>query len=278
MIKAERLNIIIPASNEAALIGACLEALLASQITGGLKAIVVANGCKDDTAKVAQGFADRFEELGWELEVIEVERGHKPSALNAGDAACGAGPRAYLDADVIVSPKLLAQICNIFAKNTPLYASGVVKIPQAHSFISRAYARIYAQVPFMNTGVPGCGLFAVNEAGRARWGDFPDIIADDTFVRLSFAPSERVGASATYFWPVVEGWGALLRVRQRQNAGVREIGEKYPELLANDDKPGFGASDTAKMALRDPIGFAVYGAIGLLARRPVSGESWSRGR
>lgn len=271
------MNIIIPASNEATLIGACLEALLASKTARTLRVIVVANGCSDATAKLARGFANSFAGRGWVLEVIELERGHKPSALNAGDAAAGPGPRLYLDADVLISPDLIEQICNILDVETPIYASGIVQIPHPRSVISRAYARIYRQVPFMQTGVPGCGLFAVNAAGRARWQHFPDIIADDTFVRLSFAPTERVAAAAGYLWPVVEGWPALLRVRRRQNAGVREIAARYPALLANDDKPGFGFGRALRMALRDPFGFAIYASIGLLARRR-NDDSWSRGR
>ena len=271
------MNIIIPASNEAALIGVCLRAILASENAPILRVIVVANGCTDDTADVARTFTDDFENHGWTLEIIEVERGHKPGALNAGDAACGPGIRMYLDADVVINPALIRDISNILTAKTPLYASGSVKIPQPRHFVSRAYARIYAQVPFMTTGVPGCGLFAVNEAGRARWQHFPDIIADDTFVRLSFAPSERKCVAATYLWPVVEGWSALLRVRRRQNAGVSEIASLFPALLANDDKPSFGKGKAARLALQDPVGFAIYAAIGLLSRG-AKDTNWSRGR
>ena len=274
---AGKVNIIIPASNESALIGACLAALLASRGVPRARVIVVANGCQDDTAAVARGFAERAEKRGWELLVETLERGHKPGALNAGDALASEGARVYLDADVVVSPDLLKQIFDILDKETPLYASGIVQIPQPASLVSRAYARIYRQVPFMTQGVPGCGLFAVNPAGRMRWGVFPDIIADDTFVRLSFSPSERVSVSATYEWPVVEGWTALLRVRRRQNAGVHEISAKFPSLAANDDKPVLGSIQMLKMALRDPFGFAVYGAIGLLARG-ARDTGWSRGR
>ncbi len=272
-----KVNIIIPASNEAALIGGCLRAVLASEGVATARLIVVANGCQDATADVARSLAGAAQARGWELEVLELARGHKPGALNAGDAAAGPGPRVYLDADVEVSPPLLAQLCRILAAEAPRYASGTVEIPRPKTAVSRAYARIYAQVPFMVTGVPGCGLFAVNPAGRARWGDWPDIIADDTFARLHFTPEERVLAPARYRWPVVEGWRALIRVRRRQNAGVRQIAATYPALGANDDKPRFTARRAAAMALRDPVGFAVYAGVGLIARRG-GGQGWSRGR
>lgn len=276
---ANTVNIIIPASNEAALIGACLAATLASQGLERARIIVVANGCSDDTADVARSYGEATRDRGWELLVKELDRGHKPGALNAGDALAGPGPRLYLDADVVVHAELIREICDILSAEAPRYASGLVHIPRPASWVSRAYARIYRQVPFMTRGVPGCGLFAVNPAGRARWGAFPDIIADDTFVRLHFTASERAQVPVPYEWPVVEGWRALLKVRRRQNAGVREIAEKYPELLANDDKPPFPKSLALRMALRDPLGFAVYAAIGVLARRGRgAGAGWSRGR
>lgn len=282
------MNIIIPANNEAAHIGACLEALLASKTNIALWVIVVANGCNDDTVSVAKHYALRADARGWRLRVVEISKGHKPSALNAGDAHTQPGPRAYLDADVLVSPDLIQQISDILSCETAIYTSGIVQIPHPESFISRAYARIYAQVPFMIMGVPGCGLYAVNPAGRRRWGAFPDIIADDTFVRLNFAPGERIGVAASYQWPVVEGARALLRVRRRQNAGVQEFNRLYPALVANDDKPGFGKKRALRLALTDPFGFLTYAVIGLLARRTKFGtksgansgasQDWSRGR
>ncbi len=274
---AGSVNIIIPAHDEAALIGRCLEAVLASAGDFAARVIVVANGCRDDTAARARAFAGAARARGWQLEVVELARGHKPGALNAGDARAGAGPRLYLDADVEVGRDLILQIRDILAVEVPRYASGSITIPTPATFASRAYARIYAQVPFMTTGVPGCGLFAVNASGRARWGDWPDVIADDTFARLQFAPDERFAVPASYRWPVVEGLGALIRVRRRQNAGVREIAARFAHLAGNDDKPHFGAGRALALALRDPVGFAVYAGVGLLARR--GGErGWSRGR
>ncbi|MAE88256.1 MAG: glycosyl transferase, partial [Pelagibaca sp.] len=91
-------------------------------------------------------------------------------------------------------------------------------------------------------------------------------------------PDERVGVPARYDWPIAEGFDRLVRVRRRQDAGVAEIESRYPALVANDDKPAFSASDKLAMALRDPLGFAVYTGVALSVRlRPASGD-WSRGR
>lgn len=277
-----RAAIVLPASNEAALIGGCLSALLASDTTADsaapVEVIVVANGCHDDTAARAREFAAPFADRGWRLTVLERAEGGKLGALNAGDAATDAPIRIYLDADVHVSPQVIGQVIAALEVPAPRYASGTVQIV-AEGAVSRAYARIWRQVPFMRDGVPGCGLFAVNAAGRARWGEFPDIISDDTFVRLSFTPEERVGVAASYRWPIAEGWSRLVRVRRRQDAGVAEIERDYPDLLRNDDKKPFPLREKLGVALRDPLGFAVYAGVALavkLTRGRATG--WSRGR
>ncbi|WP_417205770.1 glycosyltransferase [Antarctobacter sp.] len=272
------LCVIVPASNEAALIGGCLEALLASRDSGPVEVIVVANGCKDDTASVARSYAGHAAERGWHLQVIDRAEGGKPGALNAGDAAARAATRVYLDADVTVTPDLLAQLAKALAVPTPRYASGQVEIAAATP-VSRAYARIWRRVPFMRDVVPGCGLFAVNAAGRARWDRFPKIISDDIYVRLHFRPEERIGVPASYRWPIAEGARNLIKVRRRQNAGVDEIAALYPDLMRNDDKPDFPLRRKLRLALADPLGFLVYSGVALAVRlTPRRQQDWSRGR
>jgi glycosyltransferase involved in cell wall biosynthesis len=280
-MRARGLAIVVPASNEAATIGRCLTALVDSAVPRDLPVTVVvaANGCTDATVARAQGFAPRFEARGWGFRVLDLPEPGKIAALNAGDSAAPGAMRAYLDADVEVSKPLLGQIVTALDRDTPVFASGTVRIPRPSTAASRAYRRFYLGVPFMTHGVPGCGFFAVNAAGRARWDRFPDVIADDIFARLQFAPHERVGVPAGYEWPLVEGWSNLVRVRRRQDAGVAEIARRFPELMANEDKPPFRAGEILRRAAGDPLAFAVYGgvaaAVRLTARRA---QGWSRGR
>ncbi|MEH7827765.1 glycosyltransferase family 2 protein [Gemmobacter denitrificans] len=272
------LSVIIPASNEAGYIGACLSALFASPLPpGGAEAVVVANGCRDDTADRARALAARAEAAGWGLTVLDLPQGGKPSALNAGDAVARGGMRAYLDADVLVSPALIGQLVEVLATPAPRYASGTAHIPQAQSRVTRAYARFWQTLPFAQSVAPGYGLFAVNAAGRARWGEFPAIISDDTFVRLQFLPAERVQVAAPYDWPMIEGFAALTRVRRRQDAGVAEIARLWPGLLAREGRARLGLGGLAARALRDPLGFATYAAVSL-AVRARRGNGWTRGR
>ncbi len=272
------LSVIIPASNEADYIGPCLTALFASHpIPGGAEAIVVANGCRDKTADRARAMAKAADAAGWGFQVLDLAQGGKPNALNAGDRVASGGLRAYLDADVIVSPAVMAELARALTADAPRYAGATPRIPRAQSAVTRAYARFWQRLPFAQSVAPGYGLFAVNATGRSRWAEFPAIISDDTFVRLQFTPEERLQMPAPYDWPMIEGFAALTRVRRRQDAGVAEIDRLYPGLLAREGKPRLTKAALARLALQDPVGFVAYAAVSLAVRLGRS-AGWTRGR
>jgi hypothetical protein len=156
------------------------------------------------------------------------------------------------------------------------YAGATPRIPRARSGVTRAYARFWATLPFAQSVAPGFGLFAVNAQGRARWQDFPPIISDDTFVRLQFAPEERVQVRGVYDWPMIEGFGPLVRVRRRQDAGLAEIAALHPALLGNEGKAPL--EGMLGRILHDPMGFAVYVAVSLAVRWRRGGSGFTRGR
>lgn len=273
------LSVIIPASNEEGFIGPCLAALLASDpVPGGAEVVVVANGCRDRTVSVVQGFASGAEAAGWGFSVLDLAAGSKPLALNEGDRVAQGDLRAYLDADVVVSPPVMSQLALALAGPDPAYAGATPVIPKARSAVTRAYARFWTRLPFAQSPAPGYGLFAVNAAGRGRWGAFPAIISDDSFVRLQFQPAERVQVPGTYLWPMIEGFAALVRVRRRQDAGVVELEQRHPGILAREGKARLGATALARLALADPAGFAVYAAVSLAVRVRRGGGGFTRGR
>ena len=271
------LSIIIPASNEEGYIGPCLAALLVSEPVDA-EVIVVANGCRDRTADIARSFAAAMAARGWGFTVLDLAVGSKPGALNAGDATAKGRIRAYVDADIIVTPAVLAQVVQALAADVPRYAAATPRIPPARSFITRAYARFWQTLPFARSTAPGFGLFAVNEAGRARWDAFPMIISDDTFVRLQFMPDERVQVQASYDWPMIEGFAALTRVRRRQDAGMAEISARYPGILEREGKAPLGLRGILGRALRDPLGFAAYASVSVAVRLWRSDSTFTRGR
>nr|WP_314262191.1 glycosyltransferase family 2 protein [uncultured Devosia sp.] len=272
------LTVIVPASNEAALIGRCIEALLASRFArpAPWQLIIAANGCRDDTVAISRSYAVPAEAAGAELVVLDIAEGGKLNALNRGEAEARGDALAYIDADVIVEPALLDQLAQALDRPEPAYATGTLHIADARTWATRTYARFWRSLPFVVDGAPGCGVFAVNRAGRARWGHFPAIISDDTFVRLHFTPQERINVAAGFHWPMVEGLANLVRVRRRQDRGVAEIARDYPQLLANEGK---SRSSLGRLVAADPVGFGFYALVALMTRLPAgSTDPWIRGR
>ena len=273
-------SVLIPAHNETDWIVACLEAVLASDpVAGDVEVIVVANGCTDDTVAKAEAFEERFTQKGWTLVVIDLAKGGKLGALNAGEAAASGEAVIYLDADVQVSPPLIGQIAEVLDTAEPRYASGRPNVTVKGGLMIQAYTRFWRTTPFMTQGVPGFGVFAMNRAGRARWTDWPDIIADDTYARWNFTPEERLSVPAGYDWPMIDSIGQMVRVRRRQDAGVAEIIAQFPGLEENDDRHD-EATPTWKRALRDPLAFAAYCTLRVAVHLPLwrSANRWARGR
>ena len=77
---------------------------------------------------------------------------------------------------------------------------------------------------------------------------------------------------------MIEGFAALVRVRRRQDAGVAEIAHTCPDLLAHEAKARLGVGAVAGLAIRDPLGFAVYAAVSAAVRMGRGTGGWSRGR
>lgn len=273
-------SVLIPAHNEASEITGCLAAVFASDpFPKGATAevLVLANGCSDDTAQRARAHPVP---AGWTLNIVEIENGGKLNALNIGDTKARGRVLAYLDADVRVSPALLTALFATLNHDTPAYASGHPDVLGGASWISRTYGRLWVKLPFVASGVPGFGLFAMNRAGRERWSQWPEIIADDTYARLMFTPAERHKVSDRYQWPLVQGFRNLVKVRRRQDQGVKELEELYPALIPNDDKTTPSMAQIITLFRQDVLGFAVYALVSLAVKSPLfrNNTRWARGR
>ncbi len=275
--------VIVAAHNEEKYIAGCLEALLNQDETAGpLRIVVAANACTDQTIPIVKRFQGKFAERAWPADLLEIADPGKLNAFNRAEEHISristAGARVYLDADVTCDPEIFGQLREALSTPKPVYATGKLQVSRAKSWVTRHYARIWVNLPFMRDGAVGAGLFAVNAAGRSRWAEFPDIISDDTFVRLNFSPAERKEVPARYHWPMVEGLYNLVRVRKRQDLGVQQVQNLYPALMENDQKSRMSIGGITKLALTEPLGFAVYGLVHILVRFQPSEMEWTRGR
>lgn len=188
-----RLSLVVPAHDEGALLEATLGHALAGTQPGEVDVVIVANGCRDDTAVRARSIPG--------ARVIEIDEASKTAALNAGDAATRVFPRVYLDADVRIDAAALRALADALSgTDEPRVASPRLQVDSTEStWAVRQHVRIWEQSDYRRRGHIGSGVYAVNAAGRARWGLFPEVIADDRFVQQRFDADERITLDAHAF-------------------------------------------------------------------------------
>ncbi|MCI5118112.1 MAG: hypothetical protein D3913_09150 [Candidatus Electrothrix sp. LOE1_4_5] len=105
------------------------------------------------------------------------------------------------------------------------------------SYIVKLFYRVWTELPYFSQGdMIGSGIYALSKKGRERFDIFPDIIGDDTFVRLLFSPQERVTvyeSSFLIFAPL--NFQGLLKIKTRSYKGRKELQSKYPEMTHDND-------------------------------------------
>ncbi len=184
------LTVVVPAHDEAAVIGPNLARLTRDVEPGRLEVLVVCNGCSDDTADRARAVPG--------IEVEEITTPSKIAALRVGDAHFDRlprdrFPRAYVDADIDVAGTDLHRMAAALAESEAVVASPRLHLDTSgSSWIVRSAMRIWVALPVVQQGLSGRGVFVLTERARGRFDDWPDIVADDGFVERLFAPHERL--------------------------------------------------------------------------------------
>lgn len=260
--------VIVPAHNEAAVIGRTLRPLSALAEAEQIELVVACNGCTDDTASRAAALAG--------VRVIEAPEASKTAALNAGDAETTLWPRVYLDADIVLSPRALAAVVSRLNDGDVPAARPAALVDTSHSSqIVRRYYRAREHMPGLSAHLWGAGVYALSESGHDRIGAFPEVIADDFYVDSMFAPHEKTVVSTE---PVIvqapRDARALLAVFTRARRG--------PAQQSADT----GASTARELArsIRGPqsaLDAATFAWVALRARREArrsrgDGPSWER--
>lgn len=217
------MSVIVPAHNEERTIGRLLHALCAGDPDGALEIIVVCNGCSDDTAGAARAVSGR-------ITVLEISTASKVAALNAGDAATQVFPRAYVDADTEVSAQALLALAE------PLDRPGVVLTAAPRmvvatdgaSVLSRMYHAVWRQTPYVRSGPIGCGVYVLSEAARARFDQFPAVIADDLYVeRLAGEEHRLIDPDHTFTFHAPRTIEGLLSRMTRATLGNLQLQAVY---------------------------------------------------
>lgn len=271
------MSVVIPAHDEEAVIGRCLAALRSGAEAGDLEIVVVANGCTDATVQLARSLAP-------EATVVDLAEASKVAALNAGDCAATVFPRAYLDADVEMDAASLAAVVQTLRGGAVHCAAPTMHLElSGRPWFVRAFFRALGELPYLADDLIGNGVYVLSEEGRARFGKFPDLTADDLFVRNLFLPSERAAvAGATFTVHPPRTLRGLLAIRERTYRGNAEYVGRGLESRAGATR------DRARLvavARRRPLDMAVFVAVNLTAmarlrlrRRPVAWERDDSGR
>jgi len=263
-------SIVIPAHDEEAVLGRCLDALLDGARPGELEIVVVCNGCSDRTADVARSFAPA-------VLVVETPVASKAHALNLGDARCRFFPRFYVDADVALDVASLRRMADRLRDGPAIAAAPTMDLDaRGASWAVRAFYDVWLRMPWTREGMIGVGVYALAEQGRRRFASFPDVVADDGFVRALFAPGERVrvdGARVRVAPPAT--LADLVRVKARSRFGGYQLWRARPDLAARERRTKEYARAWRSIAARPWLWprAAVYLWVGararLLARRRI---------
>ncbi|TPV49820.1 WecB/TagA/CpsF family glycosyltransferase [Pseudarthrobacter phenanthrenivorans] len=250
--------VIIPAHNEAAVIGRALEALAIPISSGSVEVVVACNGCTDGTEAVARSYPG--------VQVIEVQQASKVAALNAADRVATRWPRVYLDADIELPLVALRSTLERLANDeTVLCARPAFRYDtNGASWTVRAYYRARNRLPQSSQSIWGAGVYGLNLRGHARLGEFPGVIGDDIYIDRLYEIGEKMILECP---PVTvrtprsaEALLATLRRVYRGNAELRGVAgshtsRTFRELVSSIHGPA-AALDAAVYA-----SFAILGRV-----------------
>ncbi|MFD2082561.1 glycosyltransferase [Actinopolymorpha cephalotaxi] len=267
------ISIVIPAHNEAQVIGRLLAGLLRDVPSGEFDVVVVPNGCSDDTARIAASFPVR---------VIDTDRASKAEALRIGDQAARGFPRIYVDADVELGPDDIRALARVLTSSDVLAAGPVRELrTSGRPWAVRWYYRVWERLPEVRRGLFGRGVVGVGERGYERLAALPRVMADDLAMSQAFAPGERtVVPDAKVVVHPPGTWQDLVRRRVRAATGVTQL-----ESLGLDQAGGSARTryaDLLGMARREPhlVGpLGVFVTVALVAKwraRTADTSVWLR--
>jgi glycosyltransferase involved in cell wall biosynthesis len=270
-------SVVVPAHNEAQVIGRLLGQLVRPAPPPDFDVIVVANGCTDDTAEVAASF-------GPSVRVVSIPVPSKREALLAGDRAARDFPRIYVDADVELRAGDIQALEAALRQPGALAAGPDRVLALAGSpWLVRSYYDVWTRLPEVRSGLFGRGVIGLSEVGHARVASLPPLLADDLAASLVFAPDERVivpGARVIIHPPRTAG--DLIRRRIRATMGVTQVEQEQAE-----GAPGSTARTqpadlltiigrSPRMALHAGVFMAVAVLARLGARRAVRRRDYSK--
>ncbi|WP_435140916.1 glycosyltransferase [Pseudopelagicola sp. nBUS_19] len=261
-----RATILIPAHNEASVIGRTLMHLTCATRAKEFCVTVIANACTDATASCARSVMPA-------AKVLETEVAGKCNALNLGYMlADKTKPIICLDADLEITAESLVALVLAMEDDQKKAACGHMDVSAAEaSPVVRAYYKGWRTNPYFDRGKFG-GVFAMAPEMAAQLFPLPLVTADDEYVRrhvgedrIAYVPNSRFVARAP------KSLSSLIEVRRRSLRGAREVSKMG---LQSPERGSF-VTVIGRM-LRKPkciISIGVYAGVNLWARLSLNSGS-----
>lgn len=243
-----------------------------------IAAVVVTNGCTDDTARQARAALAGLEHSAT---LVDLPEPGKAKAIRRAEQLLPPGPRLVLDADAgcdgATARKLLAAVDS--------QQHGLVPAAVAVPFrrivtagianpLMRAYYRVWQEFPWVRAMASGRAAYAISWELREPLGPFPDVLGDDRWATSLVPLSEIKFVDAVVDVHPVRRLPALLAVRTRVYQGNVESSTVHSSQYISP--PVRGSQRQAILrAARDPrnwLGLAVFMVVDRIAhsraRRP----------
>ncbi|MGY3609028.1 MULTISPECIES: sugar nucleotide-binding protein [unclassified Bradyrhizobium] len=227
-----RFSVIIPVYHGADTVGRSLAALADQQFDDddGLQAsdvevLLALNDGRPDSEAAAEAHVASLRARNFHVRLLRTPPTRR-AAIAAAEAVAAAGSlRLYLDQDARLSPHALSAIFAALTTSTGIqFAAPRARFDPSPSLVVRAFCRYWCALPYCDASPVTMGAYAVSAEGRRRWGALPQLASDDKFVRMLFAPNERLLlTSESYHVVAPQGWRELIRARRRYLRGNREL-------------------------------------------------------
>lgn len=260
-------SIIIPAWNEVAVIQRTLVHLFDGLIDEGARTphvVVACNGCTDGTPEVVR-------RLGLDVTVLDLPAVGKPGSIRAAEAVTSELPRLYLDADVELHGHSARLVLDALSAGAVAARPPLIYDLDGASHIVQMFYSVRSRLVGPSGDLCGAGVYGLSAEARARFGCFPDVVADDLFAAWIVEQQEvtivdcdpvrvRVPRTARH----------LVRTLARTNRGNRELAAAYP-LLARQT-----ATTTVACLASQVRDVRTLGEVGVYAALVASGRALSR--
>ncbi|NDR56289.1 glycosyltransferase family 2 protein [Aliiruegeria sabulilitoris] len=249
-------SVLVPAYNEAAVIARSLAPLAEACEAGRIELIVIANGCRDETAQAARTICPA-------ATVIETDFPSKTNALNLGAGRTTGRAIICLDADLSLPETSLMRLAEPILEGRADVACGRMEPDLAAAApLVRAFYRGWQLNPYFDDGKFG-GVFALSHQIMRGLFPLPEVVADDEYIARSTAFRRRAYVpEAGFAVAVPTTLRALFRIRRRSRRGTDAL--RLRGVCGAETHPHGGFGTAALRAARRParwFDFAVYGAV-----------------